>query len=103
MKPALAVVLALLCLIITACGDDSPAPNEVTGLIISVTPEDQAEEVESFEVRDGEDTYEISIDPEVDYGFDLFHIREHEMDALPVLVKLDERGGDLYAVTIEDV
>lgn len=59
-------------------------------------------EVTSFEVKDGDEIYEILIDDSVNYGFPLGHIEEHRKLAEPVRVDLEERGDSLFARTIED-
>ena len=80
-----------------------PAPDRVTGVIVSVEAE-SLEEVTSFELKDGNVTYEIFIADDVDYGFPLSHLQEHVTTADPVTVDLEEREDDrLYALTIEDV
>ena len=59
--------------------------------------------VTSFEVRSEGENYEIFIDPEIDYGFRLGHLQAHRVSGDPVLVKLDDRDGKLFALSIEDV
>lgn len=59
-------------------------------------------DVRAFTVKDGDDFYEISIDPEVDYGFNLGHLNEHRTTAEPVRVELEQRGDELVALSIED-
>jgi hypothetical protein len=101
------LALFLLCLLATlagGCGGDSrsaePSPTELTGLITEVEPETGPPEKFLLEV-DGEG-YELHIAPEIDYGFDLAHLREHLRQALPVRCQLEERGGELYALEIVD-
>jgi hypothetical protein len=81
-------------------GGRDGAPDELTGLIVALDGE--AGEITSFTLEAGLEEYEIRIAPDVDYGFDLAHLREHQRDALPVRCELEEREGDLYALTIED-
>jgi hypothetical protein len=76
-------------------------PAAVTGPIIDIESED-TDHVRAFTVRSGEQTYEILIDPNVDYGFPLGHLEEHRTSGAPVRVDLDERDGDLYALAIVD-
>jgi hypothetical protein len=44
----------------------------------------------------------ILIDPQIDYGFDLAHLREHMETGDPVRVDLELRAGDVYATQIDD-
>lgn len=103
MRVAVAVVL-ILGSIVAACGDDEPdpgAPEVVSGVILEIDSEGLGE-VNSFKVKDGDDTYTILIDPEREYPFNLGHLHEHLQNAEPVVVELEDRDGSLYAVTIED-
>ena len=108
-------LLALVCCLalLASCGgsgdeaEDVPtgaanAPSQVTGVILDVQSE-SLQEVTGFTVKDGDQTYEVLIDPDVDYGFDLGHLREHLRTAGPVFVTLELRDGKLYAQSIEDV
>ncbi|MDQ4024738.1 MAG: hypothetical protein M3217_04500 [Actinomycetota bacterium] len=106
------VLLALLCCVSflgVACGDD-PAPgaaeerevpSEVTGVLLDVES-DGVDEVTSFTLKDGDETYEIFIADDVDYGFPLGHLSEHLSTGDPVTVPLEERDGKLYALSIDD-
>ncbi len=102
MAKALAVLL--LALIAAGCGgDDEPSrpPSELTGVIVAVKGE--GSEVRSFTLEAEGEEHEILIASELDYGFDLAHLREHERTGEPVECRLFERDGRLYALTIEDV
>ncbi|MGI8774924.1 MAG: hypothetical protein ACR2KQ_07930 [Actinomycetota bacterium] len=60
-------------------------------------------QVESFELKAGDETLEILIADDVDYEFDLGHLHEHLATSEPVLVDVEERNdGDIYARSIED-
>jgi hypothetical protein len=74
----------------------------VTGLIVAIERDD-AGEIRAFtvEARD-ERRYEIAIDDRRDYGFDLEHLAVHREQELPVLVRLEETRGTLFAVEILD-
>jgi hypothetical protein len=107
----LVVVLCCLALFGVACGDDAEpagsaavenAPDNVTGALIDVEAEGLGE-VTGFTLKDGDETYEILIAEDVDYGFDLEHLREHLRTGDPVAVALDVRDGKLYALSIDDV
>lgn len=105
MRFVLPIVLAL-----AACGGtDARAPSDtdratgtVTGVIVDL---DQASptEVRGFELKDGDDRYDIAIDPDHDYGFPLPHLRDHLVSSDPVRVEFEERDGRLVARSIEDV
>lgn len=108
------IVLLLCCaaLFAVACGGDdsepaggeapaAEAPEEVTGVLLDVQSEGVGE-VTSFTLKDGDDTYEIFIAEDVDYGFDLGHLNEHLTAGDPVRVPLEERDGKLYALSIDD-
>lgn len=105
-------LLALLCclVVLAACGGDdgedvpsdvANAPSQVTGVILDVQSEG-LQEVTGFTLKDGDATYEILIDPNTDYGFDLGHLREHLRTGDPVSVPLDADGDKLYALSIDD-
>ncbi len=104
MRKAVAVLCCAL-LLGAACGgddgDDAAAPSEVTGVILDIESEGIGQ-VTSFELKDGDETYEIFIAGDVDYGFDLGHLNEHLTTGDPVRVPLEERGGKLYARSIDD-
>jgi hypothetical protein len=107
------IVLALACcalLLAAACGgDDEPAagadasgaPDNLTGVILAVDSEG-LQDVTSFTLKDGNSEFEIFIDENVDYGFDLGHLREHLRTGDPVHVPVHEIDGKLYAAAIED-
>jgi hypothetical protein len=83
---------------VVACGSSAPAaPERVTGLISEIERGDDGG-ITSFTVRG----YEIRIDPQRNYGFDLEHLVEHRVQRDPVRVRLDQREGALYAVEILD-
>jgi hypothetical protein len=103
------VVLACLAVIVLgagACGGDEQPPAEtpgtVTGVIVEIDRE-SLEEVNGFTLKAGDETYEISIADDVDYGFPLGHLQEHVQTSAPVMVELEERSDGLYALSIEDV
>lgn len=104
----------LACLALAACGDaensadDQPqtserggASEEVTGPIVDIDSEGLGD-VRSFTVKSGDQTYEILIDPHIDYGFPLSHLSEHLVSGEPVRVDLVRRGGNVYAQSIVD-
>ena len=102
-RTLLALVIALS---IGSCSDDgtvpaSDAPGEVTGVLTDIESASIGD-VQGFTLKDGDKTYEILIDEEVEYGFDLGHLQEHLSGSLPVTVTLEERDGALYALSIDD-
>ncbi|MDQ4126161.1 MAG: hypothetical protein M3134_11280 [Actinomycetota bacterium] len=114
-KPIVVLVLACVALLGAACGGDeaeepaaegehvaaADAPDEVTGVLLEVESEGVGE-VTSFVLKDGDDTYEIFIADDVDYGFNLGHLNEHLTTGDPVHVPLEVRDDKLYARSIDD-
>jgi hypothetical protein len=87
-----------------ACDDkaDVVATDErLEGVIVAV---DSAalDDVNSFTLKDGDQTYEVYIADDIDYGFPLGHLQVHVQEALPVVVETETRDGQLYALSIED-
>ena len=99
----LAAVALSLALAFGACSSDEPpdAPDQVTGVLTDVESFGIGD-IRGFTVKDGSETFEVKIDPEVEYGFDLGHLQEHLSGSLPVTVELEERDGVLYALSIDD-
>lgn len=91
-------------MLLVACGGaaDEGAPSELTGVIVDVTSSG-LNQVSSFELRAEGTNHAIHIDDDVDYGFPLGHLQEHVASAEPVRVELEERDGELFALTIEDL
>ncbi len=85
---------------VPAIPPSSPPVSQVTGLITETHYE--GEQMTRFVVESREGSFEILIDLEHDYGFDLKHLEEHRTEELPVTVSLAARDGDLYAVDIVD-
>ena len=105
-RPLLSILFGLAIVVtMSGCSGDekerSPVPAKVTGVLTDIESEGIGE-VRGFTLKDGDDMYEILIDPEIEYGFDLGHLQEHLSGSLPVTVELEERDGSLYAQTIED-
>ena len=96
------------CIFLAACGGagegmserPSPPPEQVTGVITEMRFD--GERVVGFEVETVARSFEILIDPERDYGFNLKHLEVHRDQQLPVQVDLESRDGKLYAVDILD-
>jgi hypothetical protein len=114
MRKLIVVLASCLALAGIACGGDGAegpaagepvaaedAPGEVTGVLLDVESEGVGE-VTSFTLKEGDDTYEIFIAEDVDYGFNLGHLNEHLTTGDPVRVPLEVRDGRLYAVSIDD-
>jgi hypothetical protein len=102
---------ALLCgtamlMLLSGCssdgGEENGAPSEITGVVIDIDAS-SLDDVEGFTLRSEGRNYEILIDPDVEYGFPLGHLAEHRSTADPVKVELEEREGELFARSIEDV
>ena len=90
----------MLLLLAAACGEEPAVPERVTGLVTEVRPSSGA--VEAFRVETTLESYEILIDPRRSYGFDLRHLDEHRATGDPVVVRVEQRDGAAYAVSIED-
>ena len=102
-------LLVILLAASVSCGSPEPAadpspspapPSEVTGLITETIYE--GEQMTSFVVETREGSFEILLDPERDYGFNLKHLDVHRKQELPVQVPLESRDGALYAVDVLD-
>jgi hypothetical protein len=100
------LLCGVLCLLV-ACGGEEVAgvatdvPATVTGNVVSVEPAEG--DVVSFVLEEDGTRYELRIADDVDYGFDLGHLREHMDLADPVRVSTEMRGDGAYALLIEDV
>lgn len=100
------VLLLTGMLVSSGCGDDSVADggagrDEVTGPVVKVDAKSLGD-VESIEIKQGDETFEILIDPEVDYDYNLGHISEHLSSGAPLTVGVEERDGELVATSIND-
>ena len=92
---------ALLIFVSCSSGGEAQPEGTLEGTVGEVTVEENL--VTSFELETEDETVTIGIDPERDYGFDLFHLEEHASTGDPVIVETETEGDDLVAVTIEDV
>lgn len=107
MRPLRCIILAA-CFFLASCGADgateaespSPPPSQVSGVITEVRMD--GNDISGFELEAVAGTHEILIDPDRDYGFRLGHLYEHQRTGDPVLVDLEVRQGELYAVSILD-
>ena len=96
------VLLGFATILAGGCSSASDrAPETLTGTITEIERGDSDEIVGL--VLDAEDEeWTIQIVEDIDYGFDLEHLQEHMDQDLPVTVSLEERDGDLVALTVED-
>ena len=92
------MLLAILVLL-GGCGEE-PIPERITGVVTEVRP--TTGPVRDFSVEGAFGTFEVRIDPDRDYGFDLRHLEEHRDTGDPVIVRLEDRGGQAFARSIED-
>lgn len=92
-------------LALTGCGGDAASETGgsrvITGIVTTVEATSLVD-VESFTVRSDGETFEILIDPDVTYAFPPEHLRAHAISSEPVRVEVEERSGDLYALSMED-
>lgn len=100
----LGVALALA--LAGACGNGSgeesvPPPSQAEGLITEITPSEGEPEMFVLETQE-HGSVEVFIAKDIDYGFDLAHLREHMEEELPVRVRLEERDVGAVALQIED-
>ena len=99
--PALLVALALAAGA-PGCGEEQePVPAAAVGVITEI--DGDGSDIRSFtlETRD-HGTLEVFIAEDVDYGFDLAHLHEHQAAGDPVRCTLEEREGEAYALEIVD-
>ena len=103
-KLLVALLLALpSTLVALGCEESEPRPGgtfELVGVIVDV--ENPGGEVRAFTLRSDDELFEIAIADEVDYGFNLDHLREHLATGEPVRCTVEERRGTLRALTILD-
>ena len=101
---ALAVVAGVLLAGCGGGGDTEPAegaPTDVAGLIVETTREDGR--VAGFTLEtDAGMRYDIAVEDDLAYGFQLEHLEQHRRDRIPVRCLLEERAGKLVALSIVD-
>lgn len=103
MRTAVALALSVASLLI-GCGGDGTGtkrPAFVEGEITELERTNGAISALRIRNSDGK-TYVVRVAEDVDYGFDLEHLTEHERLHLPVYCDVEERDGRLYARTIDD-
>lgn len=89
-------------LIVAGCSEEpAPPPSVLTGVIMEITA-GAGSEITAFDLDAGEQSYNIRIDPDRDYGFDLNHLYEHERTGDPVRVRLRSEDEALFALQIDD-
>lgn len=98
--------LFLTLVALAACSSEpegqEPTDARLEGVVVAIEST-SIDDITSFTLKDGDETYEIYIADDVEYGFPLGHLQEHVQGAEPVAVDTEERDGKLYALTIEDV
>ena len=72
----------------------------MTGLIVAI--DGTGSNVHGFTLASGGERYAVVTPRDVDYGFDLAHLREHLEQRLPVTCVLERRGDELVALEIVD-
>lgn len=72
----------------------------LTGEVIEVEPAEG--DVESFVVEQDGSRYRLLIGDDVEYGFDLDHLREHMEAGDPVRVTSEQRADGATALSIDD-
>jgi hypothetical protein len=102
-REALALILIAVAGVTPGWGggnEAEQAPSELVGVIVAVEESDGR--IRAFTLRAGDEEYDVFIADDVDYGFDLHHLREHRTSGEPVRCRLEERGERLYALEILD-
>jgi|SRR5680860_1101479 len=100
---ALLAALVLTVPVVSACGSsEAPGTQEIVGVVISIDSGSGFGDVESFSIKDGDQEFEIFIDPDAAYAFPLAHLNSHRAGAEPVRVEVETRDGKLVAVSIDD-
>jgi hypothetical protein len=99
------VVILLTAALFAGCGGNGDGsegenPRELTGLIVDV--QGRGNDIRSFTLQTSDGQYRLRIAPEVDYGFQLGHLRAHENSLFPVRCTLQRRAGGLYVIAIVD-
>ena len=97
--------LVLILILAASCGGEAtpeadPSPGRVTGLIAEVRFD--GDEVVSFVLETRDQSHDLLIDPEYDYGFNLRHLETHRKQELPVHVEMVLLEGALHAHEILD-
>jgi hypothetical protein len=97
-----AAVLIISAFVLAGCGNDggSDSPSVAVGAVVEIDRD--AAGINGFTLTTDDGEVEILIADDVDYGFDLEHLREHQATHDPVRCRLEEREGRLYALSIED-
>ncbi len=86
----------------TGCGESRQSvPPAAVGVITEIDGEGSGVRSFTLETQD-HGTFEVFIAGDVDYGFDLAHLHEHETMGDPVRCTLEEREGRAYALEIVD-
>jgi hypothetical protein len=81
---------------------DSDEPQSLVGTISEVTIDPDSGHVSGFTLDSEQGPVEIRTSSDVDYGFNLHHLFEHEQTGDPVIVMAELRDASLVALTIED-
>lgn len=95
------LVAALVAASCNAPEDREGEPFAVTGVVVEVETKGLGE-VRGFVVKDGADSYAVTIDPSAQYGFPLDHLSEHRATGAPVRVEIERRREELVALSIRD-
>jgi hypothetical protein len=98
---AFLALVSIVALLVGCGGGGNDSPDELTGVIVDVRG--RGNDVSSFTLRTGDESYEIHLDAGVDYGFPPAHLRVHASALFPVRCKVERRRGQLIALEIVDV
>jgi hypothetical protein len=97
--------LTLILILAASCGSEAtpvtdPSPGRLTGLITEVRFD--GDDVVSFVLETRDESHDLLVDPEYDYGFNLRHLEVHRKQELPVHVEIVSVEGALYAHEVLD-
>jgi hypothetical protein len=84
----------------TSGDDGGDAPREVTGRITTIERTDGR--ISALDVTSDGKSYRVVVAADIEYGFDLEHLEQHQSQHLPVRCPLEQRGDELVATAIWD-
>jgi hypothetical protein len=95
--------LAIMCAIVSACSGSGGTPDTITGLITEVR-NDSAGNAEFIKLRDRDDRFwELPVEFDPGAEVPAYHLEEHRVQRLPVVVRVRESANGLYAAAIDDL
>jgi hypothetical protein len=77
-------------------------PQSLVGTIVEVRVDPDNGHVSGFALDSGQEVVDIQTPGNIDYGFNLHHLFEHQQTEDPVIVRTESSGASLVALSIED-